>query len=190
MTPPLFGAAVSEDTARVVGSWADGLMTVNQEPAVLRHVIDAFREGGGDGKPVHVQVHLSWADDEPAALAIAHDQWRTNMFGSELMWDLELPSQFDAPEPSMSNRRTSAAQYSCLPTPGQHAEWIDGDRRLGRPRHLSPSRRSRTAAIHRRVRRARPAGAHPMSIAQDERSMVEERRHLLPRRRDLPRLER
>ncbi len=51
---------------------------------------------GGTAKPVHVQVHLSWAEDESTALSIAHDQWRTNVFGSELMWDLELPMQFDA----------------------------------------------------------------------------------------------
>jgi probable non-F420 flavinoid oxidoreductase len=94
-TPPLYGAAVSEQTARTVGGWADGLITVNQRPDTLRRVVDAFREGGGDRKPVAVQVHLSWAEDEEAALAIAHDQWRTNVFGSDLAWNLELPAQFD-----------------------------------------------------------------------------------------------
>ena len=131
LTPPLLGAAVSEETARVVGSWADGMITVNQEPEVLRRVIEAFREGGGGGKPVNVQVHLSWADDEPAALAIAHDQWRTNVFGSELMWELELPSQFDAAAPQHVHHRTSAAPYSCRPTPGQHVEWIEQIAGLG-----------------------------------------------------------
>ena len=72
----LFGAAVSEETARTVGSWADGLITVRQPSDVLRRVIDAFRDGGGGRKPVAVQVHLSWAEDEETALAIAHDQWR------------------------------------------------------------------------------------------------------------------
>jgi probable non-F420 flavinoid oxidoreductase len=94
--PPLVGAAVSARTAEVVGGWADGLITVNQPIDVLREVIDAFRAGGGDGKPVSVQVHLSWADDEDKALAIAHDQWRSNVFGSDLAWNLELPAQFDA----------------------------------------------------------------------------------------------
>jgi alkanesulfonate monooxygenase SsuD/methylene tetrahydromethanopterin reductase-like flavin-dependent oxidoreductase (luciferase family) len=94
-TPPLYGAAVSERTARTVGGWADGLITVHQRPETLRRVIDAFREGGGDRKPVAVQVHLSWAEDEDTALAIAHDQWRTNVFGSDLAWNLELPAQFD-----------------------------------------------------------------------------------------------
>ena len=94
--PPLIGAAVSDTTARVVGSWADGLITINQPFERLRAVLDAFRDGGGDGKPVSVQVHLSWADDEDAALAVAHDQWRSNTFDSNLAWNLELPAQFDA----------------------------------------------------------------------------------------------
>lgn len=130
MAPPVFGAAVSASTARVVGSWADGLITVNQDPAVLRSVIDAFREGGGEGKPVYVQVHLSWAEDERTALSVAHDQWRTNVFGSELMWDLELPTQFDAAAEHVK------PQDLCGPVlvsadPGRHAGWIDEIAGLG-----------------------------------------------------------
>jgi probable non-F420 flavinoid oxidoreductase len=96
-TPPaLYGAAVSERTARTVGSWADGLITINQPPDVLRRVLDAFREGGGAGKPALLQVHVSWAETEAEALAIAHDQWRSNVFPSEIVWNLEFPEQFDA----------------------------------------------------------------------------------------------
>jgi G6PDH family F420-dependent oxidoreductase len=94
--PPLISAAVSEKTARVAGSWADGMITINQPLETLRRVTDAFRKGGGEGKPVYVQVHLSWANDDQTALAIAHDQWRTNTFDSTLAWNLELPAQFDA----------------------------------------------------------------------------------------------
>jgi probable non-F420 flavinoid oxidoreductase len=96
-TPPrLFGAAVSAATARTVGSWADGLITINQPAEQLRRALDAFREGGGEGKPALLQVHLSWADTEEEALGIAHDQWRTNVFSSDLAWNLEFPEQFDA----------------------------------------------------------------------------------------------
>ena len=57
------------ETAAWVGGWADGLVTVNQPHDRLRAVIDAFREGGGEGKPLYLQVHLSWAADEETALA-------------------------------------------------------------------------------------------------------------------------
>ena len=93
--PRLIGAAVSAETAATVGRWADGLITINQPPDVLDRVISSFRETGGD-KPVYVQVHVSWAPTEDEALAIAYDQWRSNVFGTTLAWNLELPEQFDA----------------------------------------------------------------------------------------------
>lgn len=123
-TPPaLIGAAVSEETAGRVGTWADGLITVARPADELRPVVDAFREAGGGDKPVLLQAHIAWAEDEATALAIAHEQWRTNVFGSGLTWDLELPSQFD-----------DAARYVrpedvCGPVmvsadPGRHVEWL------------------------------------------------------------------
>ena len=122
-TPPLFGAAVSEETARVVGSWADGLITVRQPSDVLRRVIDAFRDGGGGRKPVAVQVHLSWAEDEETALAIAHDQWRTGALGSDLAWNLESPAQFDeATRDVRPEDVTSSVLVSA--DPAQHAKWL------------------------------------------------------------------
>jgi len=93
--PKLIGAAVSVETARWVGGWADGLITVNQKPEHLKNMIEAFREGGGEGKPVYLQVHLSYARNESAALDIAYDQWRSNMFAPPVCWDLELPEHFD-----------------------------------------------------------------------------------------------
>jgi probable non-F420 flavinoid oxidoreductase len=94
--PPLFGAALSVETARWCGSWADGLLTVAGPPDELRPMLDAFREGGGEGKPVGVQVKVAWAPTEEEALAGAYDQWRTNVFDSTLMADLETVEQFEA----------------------------------------------------------------------------------------------
>ncbi len=94
--PALIGPAVSEETAAWVGGWADGLVTVNQPREKLERMIAAFRENGGEGKRLAVQVHLSWAQDESAALAMAHDQWRTNVFPPPLCWDLQTVEQFDA----------------------------------------------------------------------------------------------
>jgi len=121
--PPLFGAAVSEATARTVGGWADGLVTVNQPVEVLRRVIDAFREGGGEHEPVSVQVHLSWADDEDTALEIAHDQWRTNVFGPDLAWDLELPAHFDEAARHVRPDDVSGPVLVSADT-GRHVKWL------------------------------------------------------------------
>jgi probable non-F420 flavinoid oxidoreductase len=93
--PPLIGPAISVETAAWVGEWADGLVTVNQPREKLERMIAAFRENGGEGKRLAVQVHLSFAGDEATALEIAHDQWRTNVFPPPLCWDLETVEQFD-----------------------------------------------------------------------------------------------
>ena len=70
-TPPLLlGAAVSESTAEFVGGWADGLLTVSGKPEQVRKVVAAFRRGGGDGKPLFMQVGLNWACTEVEAYRV------------------------------------------------------------------------------------------------------------------------
>ena len=93
--PPLIGAAVSVETARWCASWADGLITINAEREHLRRMIDAYRAAGGRGR-LHLQVHLSWAPDEAEAAAIAHDQWRSNVFAPPACWDIDSAETFDA----------------------------------------------------------------------------------------------
>jgi probable non-F420 flavinoid oxidoreductase len=93
--PRLLATAVSEATARWAGQWADGLITIWQPRQALQRVVDAFRENGGDGKPLALQIHLSWASDEDKALEIAYDQWRTNVFEAPLCWDLATAKEFD-----------------------------------------------------------------------------------------------
>lgn len=95
MPPPLFGAAVSEEAAGQAGSWADGLLTVAGEPDQTARVLAAFREGGGAGKPVHLQWAVSWAASESEAEAEALEQWAAAAIGGEVSWDLRRPRDFD-----------------------------------------------------------------------------------------------
>jgi probable non-F420 flavinoid oxidoreductase len=121
--PSLVGAAVSSDTARWCGGWADGLVTINQPRETLERVIAAFREGGGEGRPIYVQVHLSWAPDDHEALRIAYDQWRTNVFRPPLCWDLETVEQFDV---AAQHVRPDDVRDSVLVSAdlGRHRAWL------------------------------------------------------------------
>jgi probable non-F420 flavinoid oxidoreductase len=121
--PALIGAALSEETARWCGGWADGLITVARPPGELRHLIDAFREGGGEGKPVRVQVKVAWAATDEEALAGAFDQWRTNVLDPVLMADLERVEQFEA---AASHVRPEDLHASVLVSsdPARHAAWL------------------------------------------------------------------
>ena len=123
-TPPLMlGAAVTEATAEAVGSWADGLLTISAKPDQLRKVVEAFRRGGGEGKPLFMQVGLNWAPSEAEALQGAHEQWRTNVLGGEVNWELRSPADFDTATRFV---RPEDMRESVLISsdPGQHAAWL------------------------------------------------------------------
>ncbi|CAN5290172.1 TIGR03885 family FMN-dependent LLM class oxidoreductase [soil metagenome] len=120
--PDLVGPAVTAATAARHAAWADALITVNQPAETLQQVMDAYRNAGGRG-PTRLQIHLSWAPTEGEALAIAHDQWRNNVFAPPVSWDLETVEAFDvigenvAPEQVMNSVRVSSDL-------GQHAAWL------------------------------------------------------------------
>jgi alkanesulfonate monooxygenase SsuD/methylene tetrahydromethanopterin reductase-like flavin-dependent oxidoreductase (luciferase family) len=126
----LVGAAVSPDTAAWVGGWADGLVTINQDHDTLRAVIDAFRGNGGDGKPLFLQVHLSWAADEDTALAVAHDQWSTNVFPTSVAMELELPEQFEAAARFVTPEDVRSAVLVSADL-GRHTAWLAEYAELG-----------------------------------------------------------
>lgn len=92
--PKLIAPAVTVDTAVRGARWADGLATINQDPDMLRQMLNAWGEAGGAPHTV-LQVHLSWAPTDEEAYAIAHDQWRSNVFSAPACWDLTVPA-FDA----------------------------------------------------------------------------------------------
>jgi alkanesulfonate monooxygenase SsuD/methylene tetrahydromethanopterin reductase-like flavin-dependent oxidoreductase (luciferase family) len=128
--PLLIGAAVSEQTARTCGGWADGLVTINQPREKLERIVAAFRDGGGEGKRMALQVHLSWHEDEERALAIAHDQWRTNLFSPPLCWDLQTVEQFDE---AARHVRPEDVREGVLVSADlqQHAAWLSEFAELG-----------------------------------------------------------
>ena len=94
--PKIVGPALSEATAEFVGSWADAFITVACPRPQLERMIEAFRRGGGEGKPMYLQSHISWAGSESEARANAFDQWRTPIFAGEVNEHLRTPAQFDA----------------------------------------------------------------------------------------------
>jgi len=128
--PKILGAAITPQTAEWVGSWADGLITISHPYEKLKKVVEAFRRGGGEGKPMYLKVQLSYAMNEETALDGAYDQWRTNIFQSQVLADLRSSQQFDAaadfikPQDMHEFVRISA-------NPQKHIEWLQKDIELG-----------------------------------------------------------
>ena len=123
-TPPLLiGAAVTEATARAVGAWADGLVTVGIEPDKLRSVVEAFREGGGEGKPVFLQTKVCWDPDPARALTEAHAQWSSNAIEGEVNWELSRPEDFE----TAARFVRPDDMHACVRIShdlGRHAAWL------------------------------------------------------------------
>lgn len=120
--PLLVGPAVSAASAGRVAAWADGLVTVNQSIETMRQVVAAYRDNGGRGR-VALQVHLSWAPTEAEAEQLAFEQWRTNVLGGDVPWDLETPTAFDAVAEhiTMDSVRRSVRVSA---DPAQHVDWL------------------------------------------------------------------
>ncbi|MEH3117657.1 MAG: TIGR03885 family FMN-dependent LLM class oxidoreductase [Methylorubrum populi] len=121
--PMLIGGAATPATARALGAWADGLVTVGIEPGKLRPVVEAFREGGGAGKPVFLQTKVCWDPDPARALAEAHAQWASNAIEGEVNWELRSPEDFE----TAARFVRPEDMHACVRIShdlGRHAAWL------------------------------------------------------------------
>ncbi|RZJ14674.1 MAG: TIGR03885 family FMN-dependent LLM class oxidoreductase [Acidovorax sp.] len=128
--PPLLGAALSPETARWMGGWADGLLTVHRPLDDLRRLVDAFREGGGENKPVHLQVHLSYAADEASARSNALDQWHSNALAADLTENLATPAAFERATANVGPADMDAFVHISADA-HIHAAWIERYAEMG-----------------------------------------------------------
>jgi coenzyme F420-dependent glucose-6-phosphate dehydrogenase len=121
--PRLLGAALTPRTAEWVAGWADGLITIAKPHEELREVVEAFRAGGGQDKPMALQVQLSYAETEQEALRAAHEQWGTNIFDSPVLATLRMPADIEAaaefvePDDLLGPVNVSS-------DPSRHASWL------------------------------------------------------------------
>ena len=96
ITPiPLFGAAVTTETAAKAAAWADGLLIAGHEVKAVKPLVEAFRDKGREGRPIHLQLALSYSTSIAEAEAQALEQWAPASLGGEVAWDLRRPTDFD-----------------------------------------------------------------------------------------------
>jgi coenzyme F420-dependent glucose-6-phosphate dehydrogenase len=128
--PLIVGAAITEETASWLGSWADALITISHPLEKLKKIINAFREGGGEGKPLFLKMQISYDSSEQKALDGAFTQWKTNIFQNNMLTELRTPKQFQEAaeflEPEIMKEHVKISG-----DPGQHVEWINEYAELG-----------------------------------------------------------
>lgn len=128
--PLLLGAALSPDTARWVGTWADGLITVAGPRYEMRGVVDAFRQSAGDAKPMFLQVAVAFARTDEEAATAAHDQWRHCALPNAQLADLPSPQAFDRASAGVDSR-AMLTRVRVSSDIGRHLEWLHQDYNLG-----------------------------------------------------------
>jgi probable non-F420 flavinoid oxidoreductase len=128
--PKLIGAALTKETARWAGAWADGLITAGHDSKSLRPIVGAFREGGGDGKPLFLQSAISLAATDEEAERQAHREWRHSALDGDDIADLATPWDFETatrnvrPQEVTSRLRVSADV-------NRHIDWLREDMETG-----------------------------------------------------------
>lgn len=143
---PIFGAAVSAETAAEVAQWADGLLTLGGRVEDVTRVVNAFRANGGAKKPVHLQHGLSWAPTMEEARAQVLEQWPQAVLSGDAMWDLRRPRDIEG-ACSCATAEALAARIPVSPDLGRHRAEIAALLELDATVHLHCLGRNQEAFI-------------------------------------------
>lgn len=128
--PMVVGAAISPETARWMGRWADALITVAGSRDAMQRVMDAFREGGGEGKPIFLQVPLSFAPTDAEADSLAREQWAQAALEPAQLADLETPEAFERATANVTVADVTRTVRSSSDI-RRHVDWVAEDLELG-----------------------------------------------------------
>ena len=112
-------AAGGPEAAELAGRIGDGLVGTAPEKKLL----DAFEEGGGNGKPRYGQLTVCWAESEQEARKTALEIWPNAALKGTLPQELPLPSHFEAAA-EMVTEDEVASQVVCGRDPERHHEAI------------------------------------------------------------------
>jgi probable non-F420 flavinoid oxidoreductase len=128
--PEIIGAALSEPTARWLGSWADGMITTARPLPELRAMVEAFQAGGGQGRRLVLKADISYDPDPREALRGAREQWRYSTLPAAVLAELKTVAMFDA----LSERVTEeevAAKVKVTDSAAELVDWIGSLATLG-----------------------------------------------------------
>lgn len=128
--PPVIAACLSVETARWAGAWADGMVTVSQDRRTMKNLVDAFKENGGEGKPIFLQVVLSYAPTDAEAAHTAHEQWRQAGLQKEELGNLDSVLAFDQATQRI-NIQDIGENIRISSSTAQHLDWFREDVELG-----------------------------------------------------------
>ncbi len=90
-SPPIAVAASSPAAARLAGRAGDALISTAPEA----EIVEAFREAGGEGRPVYGQLTVCYGPDEAKAKDEALEWWPNTSVPGEVGLELAEPQHFE-----------------------------------------------------------------------------------------------
>jgi G6PDH family F420-dependent oxidoreductase len=103
--PPVFVSGFGPKAASLAGRIGDGFACTKPD----KDLIQAFRDAGGEGKPMQAGTKVCWGADEAAARRTAHRYWRNEALPGELAQVLPTPEHFQ--------QASSLVSEDMMPTP-------------------------------------------------------------------------
>jgi hypothetical protein len=96
----------------------------------MRAVRDAFRRGGGDGKPIWLQAAIALGATDADSLQLARTHWPQSALPGPALSDLAVPRAFDEATRAVSDDRLRAAVRASADVEQQVA-WLHEDAAMG-----------------------------------------------------------
>ena len=88
---PVYVSAFGPKAADVAGRIGDGFITTSPDKEMIR----AFRDSGGEGKPVQGGYKVCWGTDDDTCIDTAHRLWANSGVPGELAQVLPSPRHFE-----------------------------------------------------------------------------------------------
>lgn len=117
--PRVFVSGFGPKAATLAGRLGDGYVSTFPDP----DLIEAFRKGGGAGKPTQAGLKVCWGPDRKGAARTAHRLWANELLPGELAQTLPLPAHFEQAV-SLVDEEAVAARFPCGNDPQEHLRGI------------------------------------------------------------------
>ena len=117
--PRIFVSGFGPKAATLAGRMGDGYVCTFPDP----DLIEAFRKGGGAGKPAQAGLKVCWGPDRAGAARTAHRLWATELLPGELAQMLPLPAHFEQAV-SLVDEEAVAERFPCGNDPQEHLRSI------------------------------------------------------------------
>jgi G6PDH family F420-dependent oxidoreductase len=101
--PPVYVSGFGPRAATVAGRIGDGYMTTSPD----KDLIAAFRDGGGEGKPVQAGYKVCWGTDDDVCIDTAHRLWSNSGLPGELAQILPSPHHYEQASQLVTRQSTA-----------------------------------------------------------------------------------